>query len=50
MLFGKNNEDEYVLDILHPLSPMIGIGIALTVFDSRMGSDWDDIIIIECSI
>ena len=40
LLFGKVNDDQYVLDILNPLSPIIGIGIALTVFDSRIGSDW----------
>ncbi len=39
MLFGKINDDQYVLDVLHPLSPLIGIAVALTVFDSRMGSD-----------
>ena len=39
MLFGKANDDEYVLDILHPLCPMIGIAVALTMFDSRLGSD-----------
>lgn len=39
MLFGKVNDDEYVLDVLGPLSPLVGIGVALTMFDTRLGSD-----------
>ncbi len=39
ILFGKVDNDEYVLDVLSPLSPIVGIGVALTVFDTRMGSD-----------
>ena len=39
MLFGKVSDNEYVLDLLGPLSPVVGIGVALTMFDTRMGSD-----------
>ncbi len=40
ILFGKVDDDDYVLDVLNPLSPLVGIGIVMTVFDTRMGSDW----------
>jgi hypothetical protein len=39
ILFGKVDDDDYVLDVLNPLSPLVGIGIVMTVFDTRMGSD-----------
>ena len=39
LLFGKSNEDEFILDIYSPLSPVVGVAIALSSFDSRLGSD-----------
>jgi hypothetical protein len=39
LLFGKVGDDDYVLDVMNPLSPLVGIGIVMTVFDTRMGSD-----------
>jgi hypothetical protein len=39
MLFGKINSDEYVVDVYSPMSMLVGVGVALTVFDTRMGAD-----------
>lgn len=39
LLFGKQNSDEYVLDVYSPMSTLVGVGVALTVFDTRMGAD-----------
>lgn len=38
-MFGKLNSDEYVLDVYSPMSMLVGVGVALTVFDTRMGAD-----------
>jgi hypothetical protein len=39
LLFGKIDEDQFALDIYSPLSPLIGVAIAMSVFDTRIGSD-----------
>lgn len=37
MLFGKIDENDFRMDIGNPLSPFIGLGIALSAFGSKIG-------------
>ena len=36
MLFGKVNENQFNLDMMSSISPLIAFGIALSSFDSRI--------------
>ena len=33
MLFGKHEDNVYHMDISHPLTPRLALGIALAMFD-----------------
>ena len=32
--FGRTGEDSFILDVVHPFSPVEAFGIALTIFDA----------------
>jgi hypothetical protein len=32
--FGRSGEDSFILDVIHPFTPIEAFGIALTVFDA----------------
>lgn len=36
MVFGKVSDSKFNLDMLHPISPLIAFGVALSSFDSRI--------------
>ena len=40
MIFGKLGDNEFRMDIGYPLSPFIGLGIALSAFGSKIGCEW----------
>ena len=40
MVFGKVLEDEFRMDVGHPLSPFIAAGIAISAFGSKIGCEW----------
>ena len=42
MLFGKIDENLFHLDVHTPFTPIVGLAIALSCFDSRFGSEWID--------
>lgn len=37
VLFGKTNENTYRLEIMPPLTPLVGIGIAMSAFGNKIG-------------
>ncbi len=37
LLFGKIDENEFRLDFGEPISPIVGFGIALSTFGSKIG-------------
>lgn len=39
MMFGRISENEFRLDIHHPLSPYIAFGITLSCFGSKIGCE-----------
>ena len=44
MIFGKLEEDEFRMDVGYPLSPLIGVGIAISAFGSKIGCEWSEIL------
>ena len=39
MLFGKIDDNDFRMDIGNPLSPFIGLAIALSAFGSKIGCE-----------
>jgi len=37
LLFGKLDEDEFRIDVGAPLTPYVGLGIALSTFGGKIG-------------
>ena len=39
MMLGKLTEDDFRMDIKNPLSPYVGLGIALSAFETKIGCE-----------